>query len=84
MPSKEQYETLFNRIIDYKSQKSTLSLDIKDAFEAFASSNELAVDGVKRAFASYEKILKDRTKFILAEASYDAATEALLQEVATA
>jgi uncharacterized protein (UPF0335 family) len=80
MPSKEQYETLFNRVIGYKEQKSSLSADIKDAYESFATSNELDVKGVKKAFASYEKILKDRAKFILEEAAYDAVTEALLQE----
>jgi uncharacterized protein (UPF0335 family) len=81
MPSKEQYETLFNRVIGYEESKATITADIKDAFESFAAQNEVNQKGVIKAYKAYKEILKDREKFVAIEAGYDAATNALLETV---
>lgn len=80
MPSKEQYETLFNSILVHEEAKKSVASTIKNAYDVFATENNVNVKGVKKAFKSYKEILKDRAKFEAEEADYDAATEALLQE----
>lgn len=68
------YEEIINREDSIKEIKD----EIAEAINSFASSNNLSVDGVKKAIKEHKDYKKDPAKFLVVDADADKVFDAMV------
>lgn len=78
MPTKENYTTLFDSLLDLEDQKKELSGLIKEKIDLFGEQHGLTPKGIKKAYRDYKEFLKDAAKFHEADADAITIMDAIL------
>lgn len=71
--AKEFYDEIIKREEDIKEIKD----EIKEGIAAFATSNNISIDGVEKGIKEHKQYLKDKAKFLVTDADADKVFEAM-------
>lgn len=76
----EEYQAFFNNILSLEDRKKEYSDDIKAAFDAFGSNNNIKVKALKKAYKEYKEFLKDENEFLETDTESDAIIQVMIPQ----
>lgn len=75
----EKAKDFYIEIIERENSIKEIKDEIAEAIAAFASSNNISIDGVKKAIREHKEYMKDAAKFLVIDADADKVFEAMVK-----
>lgn len=67
----------YDEIVRREEEIADLKEELTEALESFASSNNICVDGVKKAIKEFKAFKKDQAKYLLIDSDADKVFESM-------